>query len=528
MKHSRLPAILLPSSVGRKTHQEKPDQDPPEHLAKLADIILACGGAASLLALGYFVYYYSFTGQRQFVSSRGFLVYYAVPGILAIALFWSLWLRKTYKLNLALCLLSLGASLYAAETVLNIWSDLPSVHREQLIQARVQAAKKIGIHFDRRSKGQVVADLRSAGIDAVPSIFPAFLLGDLKNGYRKSVISVAGSEMLPLAAIANKKTVVCNEGGESLTYTSDEHGFNNPPNVWAIGRVDIAAIGDSYAQGWCVAPEKGFVNLLRGSDPDRTVLNLGIEGAGPLAMLATIKEYAAVVQPKIVLWFYFEGNDPLDLRKEKTSPLLMSYLTGESKQHLFRRQSEIDQALMEYIRTVGIEENSALLKLNETSSILRDVAGLPGRLEEILKVSEIRGRLGLIEGMVKSVAPGKAEGAQSSIEQQDRSMRPDLDLFHEAVKEARDTVDKWGGRLYFVYLPAWHRYAPGQQGQPDRDSIIQQVRGEGIPLIDVHEAFALHPDPLGFFPFRIDGHYNEEGHRVVAEQVLRALSSPTH
>jgi hypothetical protein len=46
-----------------------------------------------------------------------------------------------------------------------------------------------------------------------------------------------------------------------------------------------------------------------------------------------------------------------------------------------------------------------------------------------------------------------------------------------------------------------------------------------IPIVDIHPAFASRRDPLALFPFRRFGHYTEEGHRLVAEEVRRALAS---
>ena len=45
-----------------------------------------------------------------------------------------------------------------------------------------------------------------------------------------------------------------------------------------------------------------------------------------------------------------------------------------------------------------------------------------------------------------------------------------------------------------------------------------------MPLIDLDHAFRAHPDPLALFPFRRLGHYNEAGHRLVAEAVLSMLT----
>lgn len=63
-------------------------------------------------------------------------------------------------------------------------------------------------------------------------------------------------------------------------------------------------------------------------------------------MFAAIREYLRVVKPKTVLWFYYEGNDLENLRREKKSPLLMSYLTSRIYQDLLHKQSEIDQSLV--------------------------------------------------------------------------------------------------------------------------------------------------------------------------------------
>lgn len=37
--------------------------------------------------------------------------------------------------------------------------------------------------------------------------------------------------------------------------------------------------------------------------------------------------------------------------------------------------------------------------------------------------------------------------------------------------------------------------------------------------------FAAHPDPLTLFPFRRYAQYNEAGHRLVGEEVLRHFAS---
>tara|TARA_B100000519_G_C14198880_1_gene416846 strand:- start:560 stop:745 length:186 start_codon:yes stop_codon:yes gene_type:complete len=41
----------------------------------------------------------------------------------------------------------------------------------------------------------------------------------------------------------------------------------------------------------------------------------------------------------------------------------------------------------------------------------------------------------------------------------------------------------------------------------------------------IEEVFDPHLDPLSLFPFRIYGHYNADGYRLVAESISKRLKS---
>ncbi len=110
-----------------------------------------------------------------------------------------------------------------------------------------------------------------------------------------------------------------------------------------------------------------------------------------------------------------------------------------------------------------------------------------------------------------------------------------MDLLGEILSQANAFVGAWGGRLYFVYLPAWARYAnPASVNKYSdhvlylaslrtRDRVLAFVRGLGLPIIDIHDVFQAHSDPLALFPFHQRLHYNEEGNHLIAEEVLRAI-----
>lgn len=44
-----------------------------------------------------------------------------------------------------------------------------------------------------------------------------------------------------------------------MIYDSDKHGFNNPKGIWAGEGLEIAVVGDSFTQGFCVPQGQDMV-----------------------------------------------------------------------------------------------------------------------------------------------------------------------------------------------------------------------------------------------------------------------------
>ena len=80
--------------------------------------------------------------------------------------------------------------------------------------------------------------------DANPIMTPSnHLFVSKPDGSITSAISLDGQEVIPLAGVSDKVTVLCNENGQWVHYRSDEHGFNNSNDVWHSPYPDIAALG---------------------------------------------------------------------------------------------------------------------------------------------------------------------------------------------------------------------------------------------------------------------------------------------
>lgn len=493
--------------------------------AKIANIFLIGGGAVSLLGLVYIFYQYSWSGNRQFGSSMGMLVYHAFPALTTGLLFAALKLKPVHKINLVLVGLALVASVYGVELYLQITyspllaSGYPVMRSVQNSKERQklasQLAEQYGIEIDTRTRLDVITDLGRRGIDAVPSVIPRIQL----KFPRKEHAGDGGDPMIALSGTSNKTTILCNESGQHVIYDSDEHGFHNPKGLWDSSRIDVVAAGDSFVQGYCVPSDKNFVAIIRQRYP--ATVNLGMAGEGPLLTLATIKEYARTLKSRLVLWFYFEGNDLPELKDERLSPLLMRYLEDDFSQHLLERQSESDRIILDLIQKARIVRQEEE-KRKDANNQQRSRIGTAIQMTfTFIKLDFLRPRLGLVSGSKFT----EQISLSSELESQ-------MKLFREILWQARACVSSWGGTLYFVYLPNWTRYdkvRPADQSYraaEDQAIPVLRVAGDlGIPVIDIRPAFQARSDPMSLFPFRGPGHYNEEGHRLVAEEVLKALSS---
>jgi hypothetical protein len=89
------------------------------------------------------------------------------------------------------------------------------------------------------------------------------------------------------------------------TFSTDRRGFRNRSDR---DRADIALIGDSYVEGFHVSDDETAavrVEQLTG----RTTENLAVSGYGSLQELLVLQKYAVPLAPRMVAWFFFEGND---------------------------------------------------------------------------------------------------------------------------------------------------------------------------------------------------------------------------
>lgn len=428
---------------------------------KFANIILSSGILYFVSLLIYGCYRIAYYGSNKY-----YLLIVIVSSVGIIICVFALKLRPSYKVNLVLTGLSAVMGVYLVEMFLSWQMPLGFDNR-----TRINQAQKMGITFDTRSKYQVLNELENKGIKAVPFI-------------RKD-----GKTIVPLGGISGATTVLCSESGTWIIYESDEHGFNNSKGIFDSKNIDLLLVGDSFTHGFCVSREKNIAGQLQTLLGVKAI-NIGIAGNGPLKELASLKEYGEPLKPKYIFWLYYEGNDLSDLASEKQSPILLKYLLDDHfSQRLVNKQSEIDNFLIE--------------RLHEEMRKVGFFWGMLIKVKQTLKLEQLRTRLDLFN------PPPQPSS-----------------LFRKILEKARDITTSWNSKLYFVYLPTWERYATHVEHNTlyHRQEVLSIVNSLNIPIIDVHEeVFATHPDPLSLFPFKVPGHYNAEGHRLVSQAIYQHL-----
>lgn len=402
------------------------------------------------------------------IDSHALRLYLGAPVVVLVAGLLLLRLPASDKVNTALVIASVTITLYGIELTLAIVSH---DFNEQ-------------VSVDARSKAEVLKSFRAKGVRAV-SAFPV-----------QSIPLESGALLLPLGGVSNEQTVLCNEVGKWVRYVADEHGFRNPHGLYRAAGAEVVAVGDSFTHGVCVEDGKTFIGLIRAVYP--MTLNLGWVGNGPLLELATLREFAEQLRPKVVLWVYYEGNDLSDLEREKKMEIVRLYLQKHFRQRLIDRTAELDQALRGHFDALFLQHeewNHAVTDVERRLWYLRK-----NRWVKLITLAGLRSRMGLYRTV------------------RNTSSSSDLETFRNILIEARDTVRVWGGQLHFVYLCEKARFDHSEYASPDREAVLSLVKELAIPTIDSYEILR-DQDTLSLY----QGHYSEKAQRLIASAVLTAI-----
>ena len=441
-----------------------------------------------------------FSITKYFLSHEYYKLFYLKFIILFGFIFFVFYFFKKIRVYFVIIFTTVIISFYIIEIIFYTNSKVIVDN----IKIRISQAEKLGIEFDKRSKFQFYKDYIKKDNSAVPSIPPNdyFLnFSSLKNKF---------DDLYPIAGISNRQTIFCNEGGERIVYESDRHGFRNRDLFWDENEIDIALLGDSFAQGACVKDEYTIHEKIN-HYTKKKILNLGYQGHGPLMQLASLKEYAQFKKPKQVIWFYLETNDIDNLIYEYQWNIFKKYLTHKNhSQNLLSRQNEIDLEHIKLFKTIYSDES-----LGDRQYKSKKKNNLIFELKTIIKLHKLR-------QFISSFIPRKYSLTVDYYTPLDT-----FKTYEQIIDEANKIVKKWDGELYFVYLPHAARYF-GSVVYPypltKYEYMLKIMKNKNIKVIDLKkEVFEKAEDIKGLYPLRLNGHPNERGYDLIAKHISKVL-----
>lgn len=427
----------------------------------------------TILAISFILLIYTFYRSEIYLSGSKrsyYLTYYFISLILFFFSIFTFFINQRLKEYLIILSISIVISLYLFEGYLTYTAQNSKIIGQSLKEQLYK--NQTGNKWDGRSKLEIYKDLKKINNEIVIKVPPN---NHISNKY----------SILPLSGISNSMTIYCNENGYYSIDLIDRYGFNNPNTEWDKKEIEYLLVGDSYTHGACVNRPNDIGSVLR-SISNKSVLNLGQPGNGPLMQYATLREYLSS-NVKKVIWVYYEGNDLKDLEYEKKKNILVNYLKDLNfTQNLKSKQNEINNLAVNLIKEKVKKRESGISEKKEKFKF---------KLLKFIQIINTR----------QIILPEPAPP-------------PELKKILQLTKEL---IEKNNLKLYFVYLPKYSRYKLTYDNT--NYNIIKDIVIElNIPFIDIHgEVFKKEQNPLKLFPFEMFGHYNVKGYKKVAETIYK-------
>jgi hypothetical protein len=276
--------------------------------------------------------------------------------------------------------------------------------------------------------------------------------------------------------------------GYGLT-TYGEHGLivQKSPNP-DVHRVLF--IGDSFVKAKQVSDQHKFTELVeqhwnaRHSDRPIQTLNLGLGGQDMRTYLSFGSNMDVQFQPDLV-FFWVSQSDFQDIAKNPA------------------KLAQVSQGLTKPLTTP------------EKSSPVQDLVNALG----------VRSFFGQLQAQTFAFVNGEAASVAEAAPPE-TALSPDVSPVGVQL-EALQAI--WGDRLVIMYrrnVPNMGRDAPSNY----EDHILTEIQAHNIPVIDIYpiywQAFQDQKPPVGFHNSILgEGHLNQYGHQLVADEIIRFLET---
>ena len=281
-------------------------------------------------------------------------------------------------------------------------------------------------------------------------------------------------------------------------WRGDRFGFRNAED---FKRAPIVLVGDSFVEGYKVTQDS-TVSARLGELLHEDVCNLGQCDFGPCQELLAVRRIARPLHPRVVVWFFFEGNDLKDIDEYEEATRNWYRYSGRFNSYANRSFCNIVRwRLVEGLKRY---HRSDLEQVRKHSGTLKAAAGGPTTIY-----------FGL-----PSVKLGRHE----------------LDLLVKTqwmLAEAKSLCDSVGAKLVVVSVPLKQRVyrefcdlpadaAPGIAELNDLPERLSECcLAVEVPCLDLAPALKKAAGQGTLTYFVDDEHWSPEGHAVVAEELAR-------
>lgn len=315
--------------------------------------------------------------------------------------------------------------------------------------------------------------------DIWPSITPSYLLNK------------TNLDIYPLGTFVNRNIILCEED-KRIDIKTDKYGFNNLNEVYKFKKPNII-LGDSYGFGGCVSHENGF-NFILNSLGIKNI-NFSISGSSIIVQTATFLEYVKNnIDYNDVYLFLSLENDIPESKNETNSYYNIYTQEYFAVQKLIKKGKEINQLYENQI------EN------------LKNYSFNLSKLRHLIFLINLRKNFGLIS---------------STKEFTDRSgimnnyYNPNLLKLNQIVGNDKLTVIIIPSRYEILRLKNHKIFLN------ERINLIQFLTNKNIRYIDLITIFNQknHEENRNLYTLNGNGHFNNNGHKRIANFLFQKLSS---
>jgi len=356
---------------------------------------------------------------------------------------------------------------------------------------RIEYAKKNKLFFDERDFIDVFKNYNE--------IKPEFRFNLIsQNLYRETFKKL---EIIPFKGpILNKSLLFLNEDGMFNIVLNDRFGFKNNDKTYNK-KIDVMIFGDSFAEGLPQDTNNDTAGYLR-NDYKINSLNYGIAGTSLLTYYAVFKEYAKYFKPKDIFFFYYEGNDLMDLEREKKNYHLKKYLKKNYSQDLFNNNDKV-------IKSLNILEKKTLEFYNQEKN----------------KVDRVKKKIDLID-------ISELQKLREILRIDFSRPKYDFELFEDLFINIKKDAENWNGKINVVYIPSWGRYNPkynfegnnSKYAFKQKDKLKHILDNLNINVVDIDELFTENGNPSQFYNFNFYSHFTKNGYRLISEEISKNVN----